>query len=208
MTKSNDDYHQLIAKYGIVSDQVDSGELAVVLHELARTLTIAAGTVVEFGCYVGTTSLYIRRVLDSLDSDRGFHVYDSFEGLPEKTSEDRSPLGEQFRAGELAASKKSFIREFQKAGLKTPVIHKAWFRDLVAADIPERIAFAYLDGDYYDSIKIPLELITPYLTPGATIVVDDYGNQALPGARRAVDEWCIEHGRIVKETRSLGVIRI
>lgn len=208
MTQKELDTHRLISKYGIVSDQVDAGELAVVLQELARALEVVDGSVAEFGCYVGTTSLYIRRVLDGLGSEAEFHVYDSFEGLPEKKSEDTSPLGEHFKAGELAVGKKAFIREFQKAGLKLPVIHKGWFDQLAPTDVPEQIAFAYLDGDYYQSIRIPLELITSMLAPGATIVVDDYGNQALPGARKAVDEWCREHQVYVNEVRSLAVIRI
>lgn len=207
MIKKSEYYRQMITKYGIVSGQVDSGELVVLMHELSLALEKCFGAVAEFGCYVGTTSLYIRRVLDAVQADRQFHVYDSFEGLPEKASEDISPLGVQFRAGELAVGKKAFMREFQKAGLKLPVIHKAWFGDLTASDVPEPVAFAYLDGDYYQSIKIPLELITPKLAPGAVIVVDDYGNQALPGARKAVDEWCGKHGYAVNETRSLGVIR-
>lgn len=207
MVQKELDIRKLIYKYGIVSDQVDAGELAVVLRELVQFIEERDDAVVEFGCYVGTTSLYIRRVLDELGSDAEFHVYDSFEGLPEKADEDISPLGEQFRLGELAVGKKAFIREFQKAGLKLPVIHKGWFDQLYDRDIPENIAFAYLDGDYYHSIKIPLQLIEPKLAPGATIIVDDYGNQALPGARRAVDEWCREHRLDLNEVRSLAVIR-
>lgn len=202
----NKSIDKLIQKYGIVSDQVDGAELAVVLRELVQAIDTADGAVVEFGCYVGTTSLYIRRLLDMSGQDRAFHVYDSFEGLPHKTSADQSPLGEQFRAGELAVSKKAFVREFQKPGLKLPVIHKGWFDDLTPEDAPEPIAFAFLDGDYYQSIKTPLELITPKLATGAVVVVDDYGNQALPGARRAVDEWCRKHGKSVSEVQSLAVI--
>ena len=33
--------------------------------------------------------------------DKRLYVYDSFEGLPEKTKEDTSPLGESFKPGEL-----------------------------------------------------------------------------------------------------------
>lgn len=197
---------QLISKYGIVSDQVEPGELAAVLAELARALESNLGNIVEFGCYAGSTSLYIRRVMNALGIASEFHVYDSFEGLPEKLSEDESPLGVQFKKGELAVSKKAFIKEFQKANLLLPTIHKGWFNELVEEDVPRDIAFAFLDGDYYESVKTPLERIQEKLKPGAVIVVDDYGNQALPGARRAVDEWCKKHGKNVREIKSLAVI--
>ena len=195
-----------IARHGLISDQVEPRELTAILECLEVSLALD-GAVVEFGCYTGTTSLYIRRVLDAHQDEREFHVYDSFEGLPEKTREDQSPVGEQFRAGELAASKKQFIREFQKAHLRPPIIHKGWFADLRPADVPESVTFAFLDGDYYDSIKQPLELLTPRLIQGATVVVDDYANQALPGATRAVDEWVRRHNRMVRVIHTLAVIK-
>ena len=170
----------------LLSDQIDRSELAVILRELERVRD-SAGDVVEFGCFAGTTSVHISKWLEG--SDRTFHVYDSFAGLPEKTAPDLSPAGEQFRPGELAITKKQFVLNCKKAGVKVPVIHKGWFSDLSDEDVPESIAFAFLDGDYYESVRVPLELIEHKLTPGATIIVDDYANEALPGAARAVDEW-------------------
>ena len=41
------------------------------------------GDVVEFGCYVGESSKYLRMMLDELKSNKELYVYDSFEGLPE-----------------------------------------------------------------------------------------------------------------------------
>jgi O-methyltransferase len=182
------DVAKLIRRYGLISDQVNPAEVTVILRELERAL-IADGAVVEFGCYRGTTSLYIRRLLDFYKDPRPFHVYDSFEGLPEKATQDSSPVGEQFIKGELSVSKKEFIREFQKAGLRVPAVHKEWFHDLTSKDIPEAIAFAFLDGDYYESIRDSLRLIGGKLSPGAVIVVDDYSSESLPGAARAIDEW-------------------
>jgi len=199
------DYTSLINRYGLISDQVDAKELLVVLRELDKSLK-APGAVVEFGCYIGTTSLYIQRVLDLNSDTRDFHVYDSFEGLPSKSSQDQSPLGIQFKEGELTATKKQFIQEFKKAKLAQPYIHKGWFDQIATSDVPSQIAFAFLDGDYYDSIRSSLLLIESRLAPGATIVVDDYANEALPGASRAVNEWCKKNGYIPNVEHSLAVI--
>lgn len=198
----------LLHRYGLVSDQVEPRELSVVLTELVRAVGQTQGAVVEFGCYRGTTSLYIRRILDGLGEDRPFFVYDSFEGLPEKAQQDRSPVGEQFKAGELTVSKKDFNMEFKKAGLKLPVIKKGWFNTLTESDVPEPISFAFLDGDYYESIKDSLLLIEQKLAPGAIIVVDDYANEALPGAARATDEWARAKGLDVLVSHSLAIIRL
>jgi O-methyltransferase len=100
-----------------------------------------------------------------------------------------SPLGEAFRPGELRATREQLVSNFRRAHLSLPVVHKKWFADLTPDDIPESIAVAFLDGDYYESIMSPLKLIEDQMTGGALIVVDDYGNDKLPGAKRAVDDW-------------------
>lgn len=184
------DIAALLRRFPRVSDQVDEEELAVILSSLAAVSRDGVpGDVVEFGCYVGTTSLFLQRWLEAENAGRTLYVYDSFEGLPAKTAPDESPAGTQFQAGSLAASKTALVRNFQKAGLRLPIITKGWFNELTPADVPASVSFAFLDGDYYESIKHPLRLLTPVLSPGAVIVVDDYRNEALPGAARAVDEW-------------------
>lgn len=122
------------------------------------------GDVVEFGCYVGTTSVYLQKT--DVYSERVLHVYDSVEDLPDKTQEDRSPVGEQFVIGALSVSKNLLIKNFKHAGLSVPIVHKAWFYQLTQNDLPDSIAFAYLDGDYYRSILTCLKLIWPKLSFG------------------------------------------
>jgi O-methyltransferase len=130
--------------------------------------------------------LFIRRLLDARGDDREFHVYDSFEGLPPKVAQDDSPAGSQFQAGELSVSKKDFLKQFQKASIRPPQIHKGWFSGLTAADVPDKIAFAFLDGDFYESIRDSLRLVLPRMQVGGTIIIDDYAREALPGVAKAV----------------------
>ncbi|HEX7963920.1 MAG TPA: TylF/MycF/NovP-related O-methyltransferase [Candidatus Saccharimonadales bacterium] len=175
----------------LASDQVSRSDVALVWQELERVLSLGVpGGVVEFGCYVGTTSLFIRRLLDKTDeSARPFHVYDSFEGLPPKTTADLSAAGADFQGGKLAVSKKELLRQFQAAQLTPPVVHKAWFNELTARDVPEQIAFAFLDGDFYESILDSLKLVWPRLSQGGTVLVDDYQRPELPGVERAVRDF-------------------
>ncbi|MEO7747571.1 MAG: TylF/MycF/NovP-related O-methyltransferase [Candidatus Saccharimonadales bacterium] len=198
----------LLSKYPLVSDQVDKRELAVILRELGKQQGMLTddASVVEFGCYIGTTSLFIQRLLDAYASKASFHVYDSFAGLPEKVSQDASPAGEQFKAGELTASRKDFEMQFKKAGLRLPKIHKAWFNDLRADDVPDDIAFAYLDGDYYESIRDSLYLIQDKLMSNAVVVIDDYANEALPGTAKAVNEWLTGLSGHLRVQSSLAII--
>lgn len=69
------------------------------------------------------------------------------------------------------------------------MIEKAWFSDLTHDDFPERIAFAFLDGDFYESIRDSLKLVGPLMSEDGVLVVHDYSNLALPGVAKAVDEW-------------------
>jgi O-methyltransferase len=175
----------------IISDQINRDELGTVIGQLERALQQEVpGHIVEFGCYIGTTSLFIRRVLDQTkQSDREFHVYDSFEGLPEKGSKDSNAAGIDFEAGKLFVSKKEFLQQFRTAGLRAPASHKGWFSDITAAEVPEPIAFAFLDGDFYDSIVDSLRLVWPKMSEGGIIVIDDYKRETLPGVERAITDF-------------------
>lgn len=197
---------KMVARYPIVSEQIEARELSVLLTACEKALSHSGGDVVEFGCYVGTTSLFLARLLRAVAPERQLHVYDSFAGLPQKTSKDASPAGEQFQPGELHATKAQLVKYFRQAGLPLPIIHKAWFNDLQSDDIPRCVSFAFLDGDYYESIRASLRLVWPHIGKGGCIVVDDYTSEALPGARRAVDEWCAVSHLRVQPVASLAVL--
>jgi O-methyltransferase len=198
----------LLKNYPIISDQVTREELRQILELFEKALkNNVQGDVVELGCYVGTTTLFLRRLLLAYKSDKILHAYDSFEGLPPKTAEDASPAGEQFKAGELHAQRSAFVKHFKQAGLPLPVMHKAWFSELTPDDMPEKIAFAFLDGDFYGSIRDSLKLVWPRLAEGAIVVVDDYQSEALPGAKRAVDEWIRTHPARLQVAYSLAILR-
>jgi O-methyltransferase len=197
--------NELLNNFPIISDQIEPTELRIMLNHLASVMESSiGGDVVEFGCYLGTASLFIQRMLRG---KKQFHVYDSFAGLPEKTALDASPAGQQFQPGKLSASKKQLITNFKKAGLPLPIIHKGWFKDLVDEDLPEKIAFAFLDGDYYESIIHPLNLISKRLVSDAVVIVDDYQNEALPGAAKAVDKWLQNKPAKLRIEQSLAIIR-
>lgn len=180
---------EIINKYPLISDQVTKEEVELILKYLKLSLNNQKGNIIEMGCYAGTTSLMIQRFLKSNNYDVEFHVYDSFEGLPVKNKKDESPAGTQFQEGELKFSKKQFVENFKKHKLELPRIHKNWFSELNNNDIPLDIVFAFLDGDYYDSITQSLRLIEKKMSTYGYILIDDYQSEQLPGAKKATDEW-------------------
>lgn len=203
------DIKKLVKSHRIISDQIREDELLVLLTELKRVLdNTIEGDVVELGCYEGTSALFIQRVLAQLSPDKKLWLYDSFEGLPDKTAEDESAMGTQFKQGELKASKAVLAKNFVKAGIKIPEIKRAWFYELDPSDLPDHICFAFLDGDFYESILDSLKLVWPKMTTGGVLVVDDYQNQALPGAAQAVDEFFADKSVQVIANKTLAIVKM
>lgn len=204
--------------------QVTARETEILLQELKKTLNNnVPGDVVEFGCYKADTSVLYQKLLESMGHGGAFQpenqaaqasqkilwLYDSFEGLPAKTREDNSAAGDAFQAGELLVTKREVIEKFKKMGLKLPKIKKAFFDDLdIIYDIPEKISYAFLDGDLYQSIKTSLNLVSNKMSPGGVIIVHDYNNPELPGSARAVDEWLKIHQSKVTSFRVAETLAI
>jgi len=169
-------------------------EQAMNIYHLLRQVVLLGveGDVVELGCHEGKTALILQKTLDQLGSAKELHVYDSFEGLPEKTSHD----GDKMVSGQLKTTEDKLKFNFQKFSIKEPVIHKGWFKDTLPKGLPATLCFAHLDGDFYSSIKESLEYIYPKLSKGAVVVVDDYCDpeildvsNILPGVKKACDEF-------------------
>lgn len=186
------------------NEQVSERETEEIIR-LARECLEIEGDFVEFGCYRGDTSLLLAEVVQNGATSKRLWIYDSFEGLPEKGKEDESAIGENFQKGALTVTKREVKERFLRAGLSVPVIKKAWFRDLEPQDLPERIAFAFIDGDFYESIRDALKLVMSRMTPGGIVLVHDYDNPALPGVRKAVEE-LVGNG-LVKVFSSMAIWR-
>ena len=190
--------------------QVSKTETEILLHLLEEILERKiSGDVVEFGCYRGDTSVLIKRLLEKQNSDKILWLYDSFEGLPQKSREDSSVAGDQFKAGELLVTKREVIEKFKRNGLKLPKIRKGFFENLnPETDVPEKISFAFLDGDLYQSIKTSLKLVENRIEKNGIIVVHDYNNPELPGSSRAVDEWLRSHpNKNIEVRETLAIIK-
>lgn len=193
--------------------QVADSETNEIL-KIARECLALPGDFVELGCYEGDTSLLLAELLrdaNSGDANSGredakrLWIYDSFEGLPAKTDADFSVAGEAFQAGVLAVSKREVKLRFLRAGLPVPVITKGWFSDLTDNDLPPKIAFAFLDGDLYESIRDSLKLVKNKMVDGGIIIIHDYNNPELPGVTKAVDEWL--KGRKLIQRDTLAIIK-
>jgi O-methyltransferase len=68
-------------------------------------------------------------------------------------------------------------------------IMKGWVEDTLAGDdAPRKVAFAYVDFDFYEPIRTALEFLDRAMPVGGRIVVDDYGYFSA-GVQKAVDDF-------------------
>lgn len=152
-----------------------------------------SGDFVELGCNAGQSAVLFQKIINHYGADRKLHVYDSFEGLPDASPADGNT---KFHKGQMNTTQDALLSNFKAAGLEPPRIHIGWFDKTLPTELPEKIAFAHLDGDFYDSIKVSLDYIYPRLSKGAICLIDDYCDPSvynsmneLPGVKNACDEF-------------------
>lgn len=176
----------LVDKNDIISGMMSYWEIIGVLKNLKVVLdNNIEGEIVELGCNVGTTSMYIRKLLDAYKSDKELHVYDSWEGLPAKHMKDTAHASAVVNKGACKAEKAEFITTFFTQNLKLPIIHSGWFSEISDNEYPEKICFAFFDGDFYTSIIDSFNKTFHKMQPGGMIIVDDCGWSVLPGVELA-----------------------
>ena len=168
------------------------------------------GDLVEVGCNKGQSSALIQKIVDHYDPSRRLHVYDSFEGLPPLHARDGVT---PYAQGQLKTTRESLVENFQRHGLRLPEIHQGWFEDTLPNGLPERISFAYLDGDLYDSVRLSLVYVYPRLSRGAICLIDDYADPSiypeawnlLPGVKQACDEYLADKPEKISFIYSAGM---
>jgi len=148
-------------------------------------------------------------------------LFDSFEGLPEPTTEDgvlRKPRGKDKSSWDLAKGYCLGIQEevedllFNKFEFSRDKVHlvKGWFQDTlpVYKDKVGDIAVLRVDGDWYESTKCCLGNLYDNVVDGGYVILDDY---ALVGCRKAVDEFFGNRGedmpKVVLDGRGGGWFR-
>lgn len=168
---------ELLEKYPYKGIGLTVETLELILGCLLKTKDID-GDVLEMGCANGETSICLERIIQLEMPHKKLHLYDSFQGLPEPSQYD----GSHFKKGQMRCSKEDVIRRFDRI----PEIHEGWFD---RQEYPDDISFAFLDGDFYESILVSLQKVYPRLSPGGIITIHDYTKETLPGVRKACKDF-------------------
>jgi O-methyltransferase len=196
----DDDFNNVFCV--IAPRTIVSAERCYVLWTLALQALNCPGAFIECGVYQGGTARLFAEIIARHDRNRRLHLFDTFEGMPATGPSD---LHQQ---GDFADTSLSQVRRFvDHPNIATfyPGLIPETFSGLKS----ERIAFAHIDVDIYQSVLDCCEFIYPRLSAGGVVVFDDYGFPTCPGARRAVDEFFsnIPERPLILSTAQAVVIR-
>jgi O-methyltransferase len=149
------------------------------------------GEVVELGCFTGQCAVLFEKTIEMCESDKELHLYDSFFA----SFKHKGSVEEELK------------RNFRKAGLKMPIIHKGNFLDTLPAQLPESIALVHIDcgfgGDKLEHRAVMLHCFASIYTrmsKGAVCILMDYydsdgkaiGIDINPGVKLAYDEFFVD----------------
>lgn len=159
------------------------------------------GMFIEAGCALGGSAILISVLKNKM---RDFRVYDVFGMIPPPTEKDPEEVHKRYQT--ISAGKSGGIggdkyygyednlyakvyANFQSFGIEPELSNiqliKGLLQDTMAIDAP--VAFAHIDVDWYEPVKVSLERIFPYLSAGGCIVLDDYHDWG--GCKKATDEF-------------------
>lgn len=204
------DIRDLIKRHPIMSAMISAPQMPILLENLARVIEDKIpGDIVELGCNSGTSSIMFSYLLQETGSDKKLHLYDSFMGLPGKRQEDTSDngVGKEFVPGWMKSDPKVLVSNFEKRGLPVPDIHVGWFKEIADQYYPDPIAFAFFDGDFYDSITDSFNKVYHKVSPGGIICVHDYKWPSLPGVEVACMDFLKDESKITYAEPYIGIIR-
>ncbi len=168
------------------------------------------GSFVECGVARGGCSALMALVSSEYKSDRKVWLFDSFEGLPEPTFEDKASVIENLFRRDRSRSilKKGYclgtyeqVSELLFSTLrldkKNIFLVKGWFQDTLPShsDKIGGISFLRIDADWYESTKCCLDNLYDEVITGGYILIDDYH---LAGCKKAVDEFLEKRGTDAK----------
>lgn len=161
------------------------GGRALSVYETFRRTLSLPGDVAECGVFTGITSRELTRYLESSHSKKVVHLFDSFSGLPDITTEEESRLSSaiEISPGYFACSLGG-VRAVM-SGLAQFVLHPGLFSQTLPS-FSGRLCFIHADADLYRSTVEIIQFADRCLVPNGAVVFDDYLDPQFPGVELAV----------------------
>ena len=155
------------------------------------------GVLVECGVAEGQSLFHFSAISNSIGKPRHIYGFDTFEGIPDSTSEDgewNTNIGGSWNYSQERVRENLLLAGLDEEFISTNITLVPGRFSQTLPNYAERdsIALLHIDADIYESYKTVLENLYEYIVPGGIIAFDEYLNARWPGATKAIDEF-FEH---------------
>jgi hypothetical protein len=183
-----DSGHHIIRAPGSHSDLHIEWRVHVLLWA-ARHASKLEGDFVECGVNTGIYSLAICDYLDFNRLGKSFYLFDTFCGLPvEQVSAEEEVLG-RLEEGSYYYSECYDIARRNFAPYSKAVLVRGKVPDTLASVPIERVCFLSIDMNIVEPEIAAMEFFWDRLSPGAPVVLDDYGWSTYRPQKDAMDSF-------------------
>ena len=161
------------------------------LKELYDKIKNIEGDVVECGIAYGGSFLILGALAKQEGRGRRIYGFDSFEGFPEPSIEDKSEYRGIHKGKYSDVSIEQIEKLFKAIDLPKPAIIKGFLENTAGSFKNQvgHIAFLHIDADLYSAYKVTLKELFDNVSQGGIVLFDEYDEPTFPGATKAIDEF-------------------
>jgi len=130
------------------------------------------GDLVECGVHMGLYSGVMLSLVDLVAADKKIYMYDTFSGLDENFSNERerTQTAAVYQIPDWEQTVRDSLAKWPHA-----IVVKGTVPDSLEGTAPEKVAFLHLDMNAAEAEVAALGFFESRLTPGAIILLDDFG---------------------------------
>jgi hypothetical protein len=154
----------------------------------------AEGDFVECGVFQGFSTAVAARYLDFGSRDKQWYLYDTFSGIPPDQLDPGVPrLPDYEEAGLYEACRQRF------SGYRNVHVIRGRVPEVLRERAPEKVAFMHIDMNSAAAELSAIEFFWERMSPGAVILLDDYGWRGYRAQKLVEDPYFAARGRRVLE---------
>lgn len=174
---------------------------------IAKSIRNVPGDLAECGVFHGGSSHLM--LAATSETDKHLHGFDSFEGLSEPNEIDLESKDYTFKWKKHDMRfdiQQTHTNLNQHQGRYT--LYKGWIPERFSEVADKTFSLVHIDVDLYEPTMAALEFFYPRVSTGGIIICDDYGSEACPGAKQAMDEFFAEktEGCVIHLTTGQGMV--
>jgi O-methyltransferase len=152
---------------------------AYIVSMVTQAIAKLEGDIAEIGVYQGGSA----RLICKYKGNKAFHLFDTFEGLPELSKYDTS---NEFHKGQFNDTSFELIGKLLSE-YPNINIHKGYFPETAGPVLDKKFSLVNFDVDLHKTTHDALEFFYPRMVEGGIILSHDYVNA--DGVRKAFDDF-------------------